>query len=108
VPGVGIEAFENGQMDGCLGAAQPRFRKAHRPGLPVLPLPRLRQAVQERSPGSPNRTQYPSDVIVPVVLWRLRYTLSLRDLPEMVLICGIVFSHEAVRDWEIKLTPAIG
>jgi len=42
-----------------------------------------------------------------VVLWRLRYKLSLRDLPEMFLIRGIVFSHEAVRDWEAKLTPAL-
>jgi len=39
--------------------------------------------------------------------WRLRYKLSLRDLPEMVLIRGILFSHEAVRDWEAKLTPAL-
>ena len=42
-----------------------------------------------------------------VVLWRLRYKLSLRDLAEMFLIRGIVFSHEAVRDWETKLTPAL-
>ena len=61
----------------------------------------------ERSAGSLNRTQYPSDVIALVVLWRLRYKLALRDLPEMFLIRGIVFSHEAVRDWETKLTPAL-
>src|SRR5271155_3138621 len=50
----------------------------------------------ERSSGSLNRTQYPSDVIALVVLWRLRYKLALRDLPEMFLIRGIVFSYEAV------------
>jgi putative transposase len=61
----------------------------------------------ERSPGLLNRTQYPSDVIALVVLWRLRYKLSLRDLAEMFLIRGIVFSYEAVRDWEAKLTPAL-
>src|SRR6201997_2635678 len=61
----------------------------------------------ERSAGSLNRTQYPSDVIALVVLWRLRYKIALRDLPEMFLIRGIVFSHEAVRDWETKLTPAL-
>jgi transposase-like protein len=60
----------------------------------------------ERSESLLNRTQYPSDVIALVVLWRLRYKLSLRDLPEMFLIRGVVFSHEAVRDWEAKLTPA--
>src|SRR5580698_10719155 len=61
----------------------------------------------ERSEGSLNRTQYPSDVIALVVLWRLRYKLSLRDLAEMFLIRGLVFSYEAVRDWEAKLTPAL-
>src|SRR5579864_760282 len=60
----------------------------------------------ERNTGLLNRTQYPSDVIALVVLWRLRYKLSLRDLAEMFLVRGIVFSHEAVRDWEAKLTPA--
>jgi hypothetical protein len=61
----------------------------------------------ERSESLLNRTQYPSDVIALVVLWRLRYKLSLRDLPEMALIRGIVFSHEAVCDWEAKLAPGL-
>jgi transposase-like protein len=61
----------------------------------------------ERAGTVLNRAQYPSDVIALVVLWRLRYKLSLRDLPEMFLIRGIVFSYEAVRDWEAKLTPAL-
>ena len=34
----------------------------------------------ERSAGLLNRTQYPSDVVALVVLWRLRYRLTLRDL----------------------------
>jgi hypothetical protein len=55
----------------------------------------------ERSGGVLNRTQYPSDVIALVVLWRLRYRLTLQDLSEMFLQRGIVFSHEAVRDWEM-------
>ena len=54
-----------------------------------------------------NRTQYPSDVVALVVLWRLRYKLSLRDLTEMFQVRGFVFSYEAVRDWEAKLTPAL-
>jgi transposase-like protein len=42
------------------------------------------------------------------VLWRLRYKLSLRDLSEMFLIRGIVFGHEAVRDWEAQAYPDAG
>jgi putative transposase len=61
----------------------------------------------ERSGTLLNHAQYPSDVIALVVLWRLRYRLTLRDLSEMFLQRGIVFSHEAVRDWEAKLAPAL-
>src|SRR3954447_232947 len=61
----------------------------------------------ERSATLLNRTQYPSDVIALVVLWRVRYKLSLRDLPEMFAVRGLVFSHEAVREGEAKLTPAL-
>ena len=61
----------------------------------------------ERSAGLLNRTQFPSDVIVLVVLWRLRCRLTMRDLSEMFLQRGIVFSYEAVREWEAKLAPLL-
>jgi hypothetical protein len=56
----------------------------------------------ERSAGVLNRTQYPSDVVALVVLWHLRYRLTLRDLAEMFFLRGIIFSHEA-EEWEAKL-----
>jgi transposase-like protein len=49
-----------------------------------------------------NRVQIPTDIVFLVVFWRLRYKLSLRDLADMFLIRGIVFTHEAVRDWEAR------
>lgn len=61
----------------------------------------------ERSSGLLNHAQYPSDVIALVVLWRLRYRLTLRDLAEMFLGRGIDFSHEAIRAWEAKLAPVL-
>ena len=61
----------------------------------------------ERSGGVLNRAQYPSDVIALVVLWRLRYRLTLQDLSEMFLERGIIFSYETVREWEAKLTPIL-
>ncbi|WP_458098177.1 IS6 family transposase [Roseomonas sp. WA12] len=60
-----------------------------------------------RSSGVLNRAQYPSDVIALVVLWRQRYRLTLRDLTEMFLIRGIVFSHETVRAWQAKLASLL-
>ena len=47
----------------------------------------------ERSGTVLNHAQYPSDVIALAVLWRLRYRLTLRDLAEMFLVRGIVFSY---------------
>lgn len=61
----------------------------------------------ERTGGAFNRLQYPTDIVCLVVLWRLRYKLSLRDLAEMFLERGFVFTHEAVRDWEAKFAPLV-
>ncbi len=56
--------------------------------------------------GTPfNHLHYPTDLVVLVVLWRLRYKLSLRDLAEMFLPRGVVFTHAAVRDWEARFAP---
>ncbi len=66
-----------------------------------------RRAFNERT-GTPfNHLQYPTDVVLLVVLWRLRYKLSLRDLAEMFLPRGVVFTHEAVRDWEARFAPLL-
>ena len=40
-----------------------------------------------------------------VVLWRLRYTLSLRDVVELCLLRGVELTHETVRDWEQRFAP---
>jgi putative transposase len=61
----------------------------------------------ERTGTVLNRVQVPTDIVFLVVFWRLRYKLSLRDLAEMFLIRGLVFTHEAVRDWEAKLAPLL-
>jgi transposase-like protein len=61
----------------------------------------------ERSADVLNKAQYPSDIIALVVLWRLRYKLSLRDLAEMFLTRRFIFSYESVREWEAKLAPAL-
>ncbi len=66
-----------------------------------------RRGFNERT-GTPfNHLQYPTDVVLLVVLWRLRYKLSLRDLAEMFLPRGVVFTHEAVRDWEARFAPLL-
>ncbi len=58
----------------------------------------------ERSAGVLNRTQYPSDVIALVVLWRLRYRLTLRDLAEMFLHLSNDIRNPATGDIENPAT----
>ena len=66
-----------------------------------------RRSFNERT-GTPfNFLEYPTDIVLLVVLWRLRYKLSLRDLAEMFLEHGFVFTHEAVREWEARLAPPL-
>ena len=55
-----------------------------------------------------NRPCLPSDIIALVAFCRLRYRLTRRDLSEILLLRGIVVSHEAIRDWETKLLPVMG
>jgi putative transposase len=58
--------------------------------------------------GTPfNYLEYPTDIVLLVVLWRLRYKLSLRDVAEMFLERGWTFTHEAVRDWEARFAPSL-
>ena len=66
-----------------------------------------RRTFNERT-GTPfNFLEYPTDLVLLVVLWRLRYKLSLRDLAEMFLDLGFIFTHEAVREWEARFAPLL-
>jgi putative transposase len=58
--------------------------------------------------GTPfNSLEFPTDIVLLVVFWRLRYKLSLRDLAEMFLERGFTFTHETVRDWEARFAPLL-
>ena len=65
--------------------------------LPALRLPHNRTPAQDdgnERAGTPcNFLEHPTDIVLLGVLWRLRSKLSLRDLTEMVLERGFVFTH---------------
>jgi putative transposase len=66
-----------------------------------------RRKSNERT-GTPfNYLEFPTDIVFEVVLCRLRYKLSLRNLAEMYLLRGFEFTHEAVRDWEERFAPLL-
>ncbi len=58
--------------------------------------------------GTPfNDLQYPTDIVLLAVLWRLRYKLSFRDVAELLLQRGYAVTHETIRDWEFRFAPPL-
>ena len=56
--------------------------------------------------GTPfNYIEVPTDIVFQVLLYRVRYKLSYRDVAELFLLRGFVFTHETVRDWEERFGP---
>ncbi len=70
-------------------------------------MPDMSPDLQRADCTSFNYLAYPTDIVLLVVLWRVRYKLSLRDLAEMFLERGFEFTHEAVREWETRFAPLI-
>jgi putative transposase len=66
-----------------------------------------RRILNERTGTPYNHPQYPTDLVLLVVLWRLRYKLGLRALAAMFQARGVVLSHEAVRDWAARVAPLL-
>lgn len=91
----------------CAAATTRKRAKKTKLGYAIFFCPQCRSTFNERT-GTPfNYLEVPTDVVLLVVLWRLRYKLSLRDVAEMFLVCGFVFTHETVRDWEERFAPLI-
>ena len=54
-----------------------------------------KRTFNERTGTLFNYLEFPTDIVLLVVLWRVRYKLSLRDLAEMFLEQGFEFTHES-------------
>ena len=66
-----------------------------------------RRVLNERTGTQFNHLQYPTDLVLLVVPWRLRSKLRWRDLAAMFLVRGFAFSHETVRDGEARCAPLL-
>ncbi|HSH80570.1 MAG TPA: IS6 family transposase [Herpetosiphonaceae bacterium] len=66
-----------------------------------------KRTFNDRTGTAFNYLEFPTDIVLMVVLWRVRYKLSLRDLAEMFLERGFEFTHEAVREWEARFAPLV-
>ena len=66
-----------------------------------------RREFNERT-GTPfNDLQFPTDIVLMAVLWRLRYKLGFRDVAELLLQCGFEVSYETIRIWEYRFAPHV-
>jgi transposase-like protein len=91
----------------CAATTTQKRAKKTKLGYLTFFCPKCKRNFNERT-GSPfNYLEFPTDIVFLVVFWRLRYKLSLRDLAEMFLARGFLFTHETVRDWEERFAPLI-
>src|SRR6266542_2103222 len=56
----------------------------------------------ERTRTPCNDLQFPTDVVLLAVLWRLRYKLGFRDVAELLPQRGYDVTHETIRLWEFR------
>lgn len=57
---------------------------------------------------SSKRLHFPVDIIAQCVRWYLAYSLSLRNLEEMMAERGVVVDHSTLHRWVIRLVPLLG
>src|SRR5947209_14801060 len=69
--------------------------------------PPCRRTFNERTGTQFNELQTRSEIVYLVVIWRLRYKLSLRDVAEMMLERNITITYETVRLWEARFAPLL-
>jgi len=91
----------------CQGDATQTLERRTALGYRLFRCRPCRRTFNARTGTSLNHLQVPTDSALLVVLWRLRYKLSLRDLAELVLTRGFTFTHETVRDWEERFAPLL-
>jgi putative transposase len=91
----------------CAATTTTELRKRTQLGYRIFRCSACRRQFNERTATPYNYLEFPTDIVLLVVLWRLRYKLSLRDLAEMFLERGFEFTHEAVREWEARFAPLI-
>src|SRR3954470_8035589 len=94
----------------CPHCQSHRSRKLNRTtnlGYAAFRCPDCRRTFNERTSTPFNFLEFPTDIVFEIVLCRLLYKLSLRNLAQMFLLRGFEFTREAVREWEERFTPLL-
>ncbi|MBD1853399.1 IS6 family transposase [Cyanobacteria bacterium FACHB-502] len=89
----------------CGSARTTRLQRTTNLGYALFRCKDCCRSFNERT-GTPfNFIEVPTDIVFQVLLCRLRYKLSFRDIAEFFLLRGFEFTHETVRDWEERFAP---
>ena len=59
--------------------------------------------VEEKFPGG----HFPKCIVLQVVYWYLRYSLSYRDIEELMGERGVEIDHATAQRWVVKYSPLI-
>ena len=88
----------------CSDQVSPLQRKTNL-GYAMFRCKLCRRTYNEHTDTPFNFIEVPTDILFEVLLCRVRYKLSYRDVAEFFMLRGFVFTHETVRDWEERFLP---
>ena len=91
----------------CRSESIAKRRRRTSLGYRILFCNSCRRQFNERTGTAFNDLQFPTDVVLMAVLWRLRYKLGFRDVAELLLERGFIVSHETIRLWEFRFAPLV-
>ncbi len=91
----------------CQSASHSKRKHRTSLGYPTFFCRDCNKRFNERS-GTPfNDLQFPTDIVLLAVLWRLRYKIGFRDVAELLSQRGFEVSHETIRVWEFRFAPLV-
>ncbi|GHO90163.1 hypothetical protein KSF_002110 [Reticulibacter mediterranei] len=90
----------------CTSLSTKEQRKKNILGYRIFRCSACKRVFNERTSTPFNYLEYPTDIVLLVVLWRLRDILSLRDVAEMFLERGWTFMRQE-DDWEARFAPLL-
>jgi putative transposase len=73
----------------CAAITTTELTKRTQLGYRIFRCSACRRQFNQRTATPYNYLEFPTDIVLLVVLWRLRYKLSLRDLAEMFLLAAL-------------------
>lgn len=89
----------------CNSTHTTQLRRTTELGYPVFRCRECKRTFNERNATPFNFIEVPTDIVFQVLLCRLRYKTSFRDVAEFFLLRGFEFTHETVQDWEARFAP---